>query len=151
MPSGGWRMTTAWTGPRRTASSRATSSTPGTRASTPPTVAASLQAAGFALRAEIVWQKQHFALSRGDYHYGHEPCWYAVRTGRTSRWQGDRTQSTVWAIPNRNPFGGHATGADADTGHATQKPVALFEIPIRKPHGATVRRSTTRSPAAGRP
>ena len=54
-----------------------------------------------------------------------------MRTGRTSRWQGDRTQSTVWAIPNRNPFGGHATGADADTGHATQKPVALFEIPIR--------------------
>ena len=95
------------------------------------TVAASLQAAGFDLRAQIIWQKQHFALSRGDYHYGHEPCWYAVRTGRTSRWQGDRTQSTVWAIPNRNPFGGHATGADADTGHATQKPVALFEIPIR--------------------
>ena len=105
-----------------------------------PTVAASLQAAGFALRAEIIWQKQHFALSRGDYHYGHEPCWYAVRTGRTSRWQGDRTQSTVWAIPNRNPFGGHATGADADTGHATQKPVALFEIPIRNhtEHGEAI-------------
>ena len=65
----------------------------------------------------------------GDYHYGHGPCWYAVRTGRTLRWQGDRTQSTILVIPNRNPFGGQATGADTDTGHATQKPVALFEIP----------------------
>ena len=46
----------------------------------------------------------------------------------------------VWAIPNRNPFGGHATGADADTGHATQKPVALFETPIRNhtEHGEAI-------------
>ena len=44
-----------------------------------PTVAADLEAAGFTIRSQIVWQKQHFALSRGDYHWAHEPCWYVVR------------------------------------------------------------------------
>ena len=37
------------------------------------TVAADLEAAGFTLRNQIIWAKQHFALSRGDYHWGHEP------------------------------------------------------------------------------
>ena len=41
--------------------------------------------------------------SGGDYHYGHGPCWYAVRTGRTLRWQGDRTQSTILVIPQPQP------------------------------------------------
>jgi len=95
------------------------------------TVAATLEAAGFTLRAQIIWVKQHFALSRGDYHWQHEPCWYAVRQGATSHWQGDRTQSTVWTVPNLNPMGGTRTGGDTPTGHSTQKPVRLFEIPIR--------------------
>jgi hypothetical protein len=50
--------------------------------------------------AQIVWAKQHFTLSRGDYHWKHECCWYAVREGKTSHWQGDRTQTTVWEFPN---------------------------------------------------
>ena len=58
-------------------------------------VAASLEVAGFVLRSQIIWAKQHFALSRGDYHWQHEPCWYAVRRGRRSQWQGDRTQATL--------------------------------------------------------
>jgi hypothetical protein len=37
------------------------------------TVASTLEGAGFALRAQIIWVKQHFALSRGDYHWQHEP------------------------------------------------------------------------------
>jgi hypothetical protein len=53
-------------------------------------VAAGLEAAGFRIRAQIIWVKQHFALSRGDYHWGHEPCWYAVRDGKSSNWCGDR-------------------------------------------------------------
>jgi DNA modification methylase len=95
------------------------------------TVAATLEASGFALRAQIIWVKQHFALSRGDYHWQHEPCWYAVRRGATSHWQGDRTQSTVWTVPSLNPMGGVRHGENAPTGHATQKPVRLFEVPIR--------------------
>jgi hypothetical protein len=36
-------------------------------------VAAGLAACGLQLRAQIVWVKQHFTLSRGDYHWKHEP------------------------------------------------------------------------------
>ena len=95
------------------------------------TVAASLEQLRFDLRAQIIWCKQHFALSRGDYHWQHEPCWYAVRRGARKHWTGDRTQSTVWHVPNLNPIGGTPRdAADARTGHGTQKPVRLFEIPI---------------------
>jgi DNA modification methylase len=94
------------------------------------TVATTLETTGFVLRAQIIWVKQHFALSRGDYHWQHEPCWYAVRKGAASQWQGDRTQSTVWTVPNLNAMGGTRTADNAPTGHSTQKPVRLFEIPI---------------------
>ena len=93
-----------------------------------PAVAADLEAAGFTIRSQIIWQKQHFALSRGDYHWGHEPAWYAVR-GK-GHWCGDRRQTTVWEVANLNPLGGSRTGENAVTGHSTQKPVRLFEIPI---------------------
>jgi hypothetical protein len=33
-----------------------------------PAVAADLEAADFKIRSQIIWAKQHFALSRGDYH-----------------------------------------------------------------------------------
>ena len=92
------------------------------------TVAGSLTAAGFTLRSQIIWRKQHFVLSRGDYHWAHEPCWYAVR--HKGAWRGDRTQTTVWDVPNLNPMGGLRAGDNAVTGHSTQKPVRLFEVPI---------------------
>ena len=90
-------------------------------------VAASLESAGFQIRSQIIWAKQHFALSRGDYHWQHEPCWYAVREGKSSNWSGDRTQSTLWQVANLNPFGGSEEEA---TGHGTQKPVELMRRPI---------------------
>ena len=93
-------------------------------------VAAALQSSGFALRNQIIWVKQHFALSRGEMHWAHEPCWYAVRKGRPSHWQGDRRQTTVWDVPNLNPFGGSRDGENAVSGHGTQKPVRLWERPI---------------------
>jgi len=37
-----------------------------------------------ALALQIVWAKQHFTLGRGDYHWKHETCWYAVREGRAA-------------------------------------------------------------------
>lgn len=92
--------------------------------------AATLEQSGFGLRAQIIWVKQHFALSRGDYHWQHEPCWYAVRNSEKSNWQGDRTQSTVWTVPNLNPMGGSRTDSDVPTGHGTQKPARLFQIPL---------------------
>ena len=93
-------------------------------------VAAAIQSSGFALRSQVVWVKQHFALSRGEMHWAHEPCWYAVRKGRPSHWQGDRRQTTVWDVPNLNPFGGSRDGENAVSGHGTQKPVRLWELPI---------------------
>ena len=94
-------------------------------------VEASLVESGFELRSQIIWVKSHFAMSRGAYHWGHEPCWYAVRHGAQASWRGDRAQSTVWAVPNLNPFGGTRTGENAVTGHSTQKPVRLFEMSVR--------------------
>ena len=92
------------------------------------TVAADLEAAGFKIRSQIIWVKQHFALSRGDYHWGHEPAWYAVR-GK-GQWRGDRRQTTVWEVANLNAMGGTRAADNVVTGHSTQKPVRLFEIPI---------------------
>lgn len=91
-------------------------------------VAAGLEASGLRIRAQIVWAKQHFAMGRGDYHWQHEPCWYAVRAGKTSNWCGDRTQSTLWQVPNLNPIGGNRE--EEATGHSTQKPIELMRRPI---------------------
>jgi DNA modification methylase len=91
-------------------------------------VTAGLASAGFEIRSQIIWCKQHFALGRGDFHWQHEPCWYAVRRGKPSNWCGDRTQSTVWPVKNLNPFGGSQD--EEPTGHGTQKPVELMRRPI---------------------
>jgi DNA modification methylase len=91
-------------------------------------VASGLVTAGFEIRAQIIWSKQHFAMSRGHYHWQHEPCWYAVRKGRRSNWRGDRTQSTIWQVQNLNPMGGDRN--EKATGHGTQKPVELTRRPI---------------------
>jgi DNA modification methylase len=91
-------------------------------------VAGSLEACGFEIRSQIIWAKQHFVISRGHYHLQHEPCWYAVRKGRTGHWTGDRQQTTLWPIANRNAFGGSTD--DTSTGHGTQKPVECMRRPI---------------------
>lgn len=86
------------------------------------TVADSLLAAGFAVRSQIIWAKERLVLSRGDYHWQHEPCWYAVRTTGKGHWSGDRKQTTLWTIPSRDQ--------DAATVHGTQKPVDCMRRPI---------------------
>jgi DNA modification methylase len=93
-------------------------------------VARGLETCGFQIRSQIIWLKQHFAISRGAYHWRHEPCWYAVRQGQTGRWRGGRKQTTVWEIPNLNPFGGDDATENAATGHSTQKPVEIMRRPI---------------------
>ena len=81
-------------------------------------VAASLHRIDFEIRAQIIWSKQHFVFGRGNYHWGHEPCWYAVRKGKRSNGTGDRTQSTVWEVKNLNPHGGNKD--EKQTGHGTR-------------------------------
>jgi hypothetical protein len=85
-----------------------------------------LVAAGFAIRAQIIWVKQHFVFGRGDYHWQHEPCWYAVRG--TGEWRGDRKQTTVWQIANASAFRGEKD--DMSSKHGTQKPVECMRRPI---------------------
>nr|WP_089886413.1 site-specific DNA-methyltransferase [Citreimonas salinaria] len=84
------------------------------------TVAESLIATGFDIRSQIIWAKERLVLSRGHYHWQHEPAWYAVRG--TGHWSGDRKQSTLWTIPNRDQ--------DAATVHGTQKPVECMRRPM---------------------
>ena len=110
------------------------------------TVAESLRACGFGIRSQIIWAKPHFTLCRGDYHWQHECCWYAVRDGEAkptpeeiagyfqgyescwyairekgkSHWQGSRSESTLWEIDFKE---------DAKTTHGTQKPMLNNSAP----------------------
>lgn len=59
-------------------------------------------------------------MSRGEYHWKHEPCLYAVRN--KGHWCGDRKQTTLWSIPSRDQ--------DAETVHSTQKPVECMRRPM---------------------
>jgi DNA modification methylase len=86
------------------------------------TVAESLVAADFAVRSQIIWAKDRLVLSRGDYHWQHEPCWYAVRKSGKGHWAGDRKQTTLWHISGKDQ--------DAATVHGTQKPVECMRRPI---------------------
>jgi DNA modification methylase len=83
-------------------------------------VAESLERQGFGIRAQIIWAKERLVMGRGDYHWQHEPCWYAVRA--KGHWTGDRKQTTLWNIASGNQ--------DAQTIHATQKPVECMRRPV---------------------
>lgn len=102
-------------------------------------VADSLVRAGFDIRSQIVWVKTRAPISRGHYHWQHEPAFYAerdsvgdawhvdqdslayvVRAGSTAGWRGGRKQTTVWFIEHLKN----------DTGHGTQKPVECMRRPI---------------------
>lgn len=109
-------------------------------------VAQSLRVNGFVVRSQIVWAKPNLVLGRGDYHWkhecclyalrdddgecpdmpgyctGYESCWYAVREARKSHWTGDRKSSTLWDID--------FSGQDMNTTHGTQKPVECMRRPM---------------------
>lgn len=117
------------------------------------TVQTSLAHSGFFVRAQIVWVKPSLVISRGHYHWRHEPAyagnrdgeeltiepdgvvmdgeklaeqaWYGVRKGATAYWRGNRKQSTVWEVG--------FTG-EVKTEHSTQKPVECMARPMRN-HG----------------
>jgi DNA modification methylase len=86
-----------------------------------PLVAAGLEDCGFLMRSLIIWSKSNFAIGRGDYHWKHDPCWYAVRKNKKGHYCGGRKQTTVWDI--NKPM-------KSETGHSTQKPVECMKRPI---------------------
>ena len=81
----------------------------------------SLLSCGFQLRSQIIWAKSVMVMSRGDYHWQHEPCWYAVRKGKTGKYDGGRKQTTLWQIDKPKK---------SETGHGTQKPIECMKKPI---------------------
>jgi DNA modification methylase len=81
-----------------------------------------LRSCGFEPRSCLIWRKPRLVISRGHYHWQHEPLWYAVRAGRPARWVGDRKQSTIWDI---------GRDEDIETRHGTQKPVECMARPMR--------------------
>jgi DNA modification methylase len=83
-------------------------------------VQASVEAVGFDIRCQIIWAKSSFAISRGHYNWQHEPCWYAVKKGKTGHWHGSKSETTLWMIPH----------IKNKTGHSTQKPVECMQRPI---------------------
>lgn len=85
-------------------------------------VHASLEKLGYTIVCQIVWVKPMFAIGRGDYHWQHESCWYAVKKGENHNWQGSRSESTTWEIER---------GCGTKTGHGTEKPVECMERPVR--------------------
>lgn len=103
------------------------------------TVQKSIEDAGFQVRSQIVWLKPRMVLSRGHYHWQHEPCWvadkeaqmcdldceeawYGVRKNSTAGYIGGRKQTTVWEIGFKG---------EQKTMHGTQKPVECMARPIR--------------------
>lgn len=104
-------------------------------------VANSLESCRFKIRAQIIWVKQRQVFGRGDYHFQHEPAFYAVQDGADEHWhfvpehevasytvrdgkpghyEGGRKQSTVWNIEHMK----------SETGHGKQKPVEAMRRPI---------------------
>ena len=94
-------------------------------------VAESIKKVDFELINQIIWVKPHFALSRGDYHWRHEPLWYATRKGKQHNWQGSRKEDTVWEIAGMNAMGASHDKADEASGHGTQKPIECMKKPIK--------------------
>jgi len=116
-----------------------------------------IESVGFDIRAQIIWMKHRFAISRGAYHWRHETCWYAVRHGKKAQWAGSRKQQTIWAdiVDHWTPdpdlyvakieeqtlltFPGQATTVwdipggheDMETPHSTQKALECMARPMR--------------------
>lgn len=99
-------------------------------------VSGSLEATGFEIRSQIVWKKPRIVLSRGHYHWQHEPCWYAVRKGRTASWAGKRNQSTIWPVAGALHLCQSCGALDADV-TIDALPSTLWEIDQKDASGVT--------------
>jgi len=84
-------------------------------------VSQGLERIGFELRQQIIWAKTQAAMSRSAYNWQHEPCWYAVRKGKTASWRGSHSDTTLWEMASPKMIMGGSTEQKYD--HPTQKPV----------------------------
>ena len=68
-----------------------------------------MTAAGLIEKQYIIWVKNNFQLGHNDYHWAHEPCFYAQKAGQTARFFGDRSNWTVWRATLRKSQGMETT------------------------------------------
>jgi DNA modification methylase len=76
-----------------------------------------IEAAGLAVRCQIIWAKNTFAWGFGRYKFQHEPIFYCYVSGQSDVWYGDKSQSTLWLEDK----------PAANRLHPTMKPVELVE------------------------
>ena len=91
-------------------------------------VAEGLERIGFEVVQQVIWDKLRFAIGRGWYHWGHEPCWVVRKPKASVGFLGERNQSTIWRAPS--PKMVTAGSDEAKFDHHAQKPMVLFERPI---------------------
>jgi DNA modification methylase len=92
-------------------------------------VADGLVRIGFEVVAQVIWDKGLFAMGRSWYHWSHEPCWVVRKAGAKVPFRGSRDQATIWRVPSPKMIMGGSAEPRLD--HPTQKPLVLFETPIR--------------------
>lgn len=94
-----------------------------------PEVHAGLRGIGFEHFQLIVWDKQIPSFSRCHYWQQHEPCWYARK--KNAPWYGQQgaQTNTVWSAPSPKHI--MSGSKEEKLAHPTQKPVSLWEQPIR--------------------
>jgi DNA modification methylase len=92
-------------------------------------VAVGLERIGFEIAAQVIWDKGLFAMGRSWYHWAHEPCWVVRKPGITHLFHGSRDQSTIWRAPSPKMI--MAGSEEEKQDHPAQKPVVLYETPIR--------------------
>lgn len=80
-----------------------------------------LEDSGFAVKQELIWNKNSMVIGRQDYQWKHEPCLYGWKETGSHVWYSDRKQTTVidWDRPIK-----------ADL-HPTMKPIGLFDYQIK--------------------
>lgn len=124
------------------------------------TVQNSLLGAGFLVRSQIVWVKPRLVISRGHYHWQHEPCFEVERPAPVSpvvqssdpaaeipeveqfcdgeAWYAVKKGATAAWSGGRKQTTVWEIGFTNEvvTRHGTQKPVECFSRPIRN-HGGT--------------
>jgi DNA modification methylase len=79
---------------------------------------------GAFVHQQIIWAKDRPVLTRSYYMWQHEPCFFGWIRGNKPKRAVDEWLGSVWQFPTQTAF--------EKTDHPTQKPLQLFEIPIRQ-------------------
>lgn len=79
---------------------------------------------GAFVHQQIIWFKDRPVLTRSFYMWQHEPCFFGWIKGNKPKRAVDEWIGSVWEFPTQTAF--------EKTDHPTQKPLGLFEIPMRQ-------------------